>query len=819
MATYTSTQRTWIWAISGLAEDGVNHITPMALATNGVDAQPAVGVSVFEGSYRALVARVGGDLKQALDGGGSFPVSGQSRDLSGSVTFVLDDRTAPEIARFFLASSATRKPLTTVGPATAWTPTNEQLYLAGQDGISVNDVLYCQRQAFRVVTLEPVSGRVLVRAQIPSPTSPGSLVSISTPVATQPVGHFGTWRGSISPGQTPEPPFNDNRVYKVNPFIRGREVLLYVRDGDNPLESERVYARLVIDGSPTVNETGTEVTIKLRGILGLIGDRRLNTDAVTYVALMRTQETSDASGENVNGGAQLIKTGGDQAVWQRSAVRVVQMKDAILAGVAVSPVDASSLQAEIELVNNLTVVERSSVTRQPWLSEPLPTSGRVNASELLVSAPLDSAPLDFGSAMDATAHPLYCSDLSRVADHPLEMVLQFLGALPSNLPDHWRCSVPASWVDVEDVLRLANNTYPWARPWPGEVWGVDGKPVKAMDVLTGLMRPLFCAFAFASDGRLTITGLADFETDETLGVDRVLPGRSVSIDQANTVDALVMRTGVSFADDEIAHTVRADDGFGGVSFPYSDSTITIDAPGLVHPDTPVGTGIRFVPSVASMIESMTSIAQLFRYSLPVYDLEVTGVSKVHAGRVYTFRAYGLRSAETGLTNDGALSFSGYVTSSTEDIGRAADALTQRVTVLRLPFTLSAIGPAGDIASARNRGGQTSLALTPVKYTDPVTYTVRGVSYTKDVQQFAVGQECMILDKHGAKKTETFEIDAISEVDSTIIVAGVIALVGSGNYSSGNHAAGDTIVLADYADAIDADTAVYTWLAAGYGWAV
>jgi hypothetical protein len=819
VATHTSTKRTWIWAISGLAEDGVNHITPMALATNGVDAQPAVGVSVFEGTYRALVARVGGDFRQALDGGGSFPVSGQSRDLSGSVTFVLDDRTAPEIARFFLATSATRKPLTTVGPTVSWTPTSAELYLAGQDGIAVNDVLYCQRQAFRVVTLEPGSGRVLVRAQIPSPTSPGSMVAIGTSVASQPVGHFGTWRGAISAAQSPEPPFSDNRVYKVNPFIRGREVLLYVRDGDDPLQSEQVYARMVIDGSPTVNETGTEVTIKLRGILGLIGDRKLNTDAVTYRAIIGTQETRDATGDAINVGAQLLKTGGGLAVWRKSAVRVVQIKDSILAGVAVSPVDASSSQAEIQGIANLTVVERSNVLRQPWLSDPLPTDGGHNASELLVSAPLDAAPINFGNAMDATAHPLYCSDLSRVADHPLEMVLQFLGALPSNLPDHWRCSVPSSWVDVDDVLRLANNTYGWARPWPGEVWGHDGKPVKAMDVLTGMMRPLFCAFAFAPDGRLTVTGLADFETDETLGVDRVLPGRSVSIDQSNTVDALVMRTGVSFADDEIAHTVRADDGFGGVSFPYSDSTITIDAPGLMHPDTPIGAGIRFVPSVAAMIESMTSIAQLFRYSLPVYDLEVTGASKVHAGRVYTFRAYGLRDAETGLTDLGPLSFSGYVTSSTEDIGRAADALTQRVTVLRLPFTLSAIGPAGDIASARNTGGDTSLGLTPMKYIDPVTYTVRGAAYTKDVQQFAVGQECMIIDKNGAQKTQTFEIGAISEVDSTLTAVGIIALVGSGSYSSGNHAAGDTIVLADYADAIDADTAVYTWLAAGYGWAV
>ena len=817
-STPTGERRIWVWSFAGLARDGVDSVTPLPIAT--ARATGMLATSVFEDAYACLIPKRGQRFQMSLDGDGVFPVSGQSRDAAARVTITLDDERFPEIARYFLAASGARTPATRALAGTTFgtQSTTISLESGGGSQFSADDVIYWRRQAFRVAS--STANAVTVVNSIPDPANPGSFVTRSgTTTATQPEDQFGCFRKELLGRASNETQFEDDRIYTVNPFLRGREVLLYTTDGE---ATETVWGRFTIQGDPVVDSDSCTVQVRLRGILGMLQDRKINYRPNVYQA-QQGVGTVVVNGQRVSAPSFTLTGTGKSAaeiardsLWEGAGAGVVQVDKGIACGPGMGTLSTTD-------VRNIT-----GQAVQPWLSEAFDDEAdkAVKANELLCSDPLDETSPTGVTLTDATKHPLYSTELplppdvggfGRIANHPFEIALCLIGAIDSNLPEHWRGQVPPSWVDVDGILSAAVTRYDFASPWNGALWGKDGKSLKLSNVLDGLLRGIFCTMGLTDDGKLTFVGMLDVVSAGTLDRSRTLPGRGSTIDQSNTVDEFTVRTGISFSKNDIAHILTADDGYDSDLFPYQDSSIAIDAPGLIHPDEVVGEGFSQLPGVNGMLGVMTSMAQLFRSSNPVMRVDVTGATRIRSGRYYEFSAPGLRDGTTGLTNhDSDEEYFGYVMAAEQDIGDAEKALSQSLTVLRLPYELAAIGPAGEVASSATPGGNTTLTLTQALYVLEISYEVGGETLNRDVEQFAAAQVCIITDLNGVPKTDPFTIASTTNASNLIAVTGSIAAIGGGTYT---HASGDIVTLADADDSLAADLEEFAWVNSGDAWGI
>lgn len=791
----TSTDFGWVVSIAGLMRAGVASVTPLGLSTGDFRDD---STTLFQDEYAAVLRLDSfNELSHSVS-----PLRGDPR--GGELSFVidLDDNSYPEISKFFLGPDAAATPLTYLADDDAVTATDVTLNVAAGTGSSFaqHDVVYIGREAFRVTSI--ATDAVTIVDSIPDGVGGTNTRSGSGAVGSE--GHGGTFIALHNGMDSTDPslPFNESRIWDATPFLRGREVILYKATGSG---LETPHGRFIIIGEPQLDSAGMSVRVRCRDIFGMMSARQLGSRPVRYRAtgIEPAARSGDDEFVTVTSASPLIDMRAahnlaqcnDRRLWPDDDIGVYQAGDSVFVGTAQGASDAMAVPARSILVTD---------TGGHWRSKPPRSVGEIsgaNGYEMLVSDPLDGSTPSGLSMTDQTTHPYYSTTLSRVCSHPFEIVLAHLGAIASNLPDHWKCPIPSAWVDVSGI-RDATAATEWARPWPGVILGYGGKSYPALRELSVMLRALGGSFAYTSTWTLTIRSIFDTPSPSDIGDARVMAGRRISTDGTLTVDTVRVRTGQGVSSrPEDAHLLTLDDGYDGEFFPYSSAPLEVNAQGLIHPEEAIAEeAVTTNTRVAGMQAIMRSIGNIFRAPPHVRtDLTVTGSARILPGEFYNFSEHGGRDRSTGLLAEPD-TYLGLVLQTREDLANAGN---QRLTIAKMPYASTGIGPSAAVTGWTL--GTLTLDVTEVLYVKNLgadsVYTVQGTDYDRDTDTFSAGQVCSIVDANLVLKTKTFTIDSVT--NTTIVTTSAVLAVGGGAYSQ---AAGDRVTVATFSTSTAADQA-------------
>jgi len=805
VATITDEVAGWVISIAGLMKRGTDSVTPLGIST-GDFREPSD--TLFGDAYAQILRLEDmGEISHAVS-----PLRGDPRGAGPTFTLQLDDENYPEISEFLLGPGASVDPLTHLADDEAIGAKGVSFDVTAADGglISPDDVVYIGREAFRVDSVS--TDTITIVDEIPDTV--GGINARSSVGALGAEGHGGTFIAAHDGLSSSEPtlPFPDSRIWDATPFVRGREVMLYKATGEG---LETVHGRFIISAEPEVDRSGTRVRIRCRDILGMLADRQLNSRPIRYraTAVASVSPASDSEGEFVTivGTMPLVNLDAsvnvDQAnarrLWPDDDIGVYSVDRTVVIGAARGGADAMSLPGR-----TVEVADGGGWLRSTREGDVSKFTGE-DAHEILVTMPLDGT-YSPHSMTDQTTHPLYSTDLGAVVSHPYELILAIIGGIASNLPDHWKAPLPATWIDTTGI-RDATAWTEWARPWPGEALGAGGKSYPALKMMSERLRALGASFGYTTDFKLTVRSIYDVPNPTALGDSRIRAGRAIAPDSSLTVDTIRVRTGQGVGrDKEDAHLLVLDDGYDTELFPYSSDVLEIEAPGLIHPDEDVSEDAVTADSrIVGLQGSMRSVASLFRHPPHVRTgMEVTGVTRIMPGEFYTFSEWGGRDQDTGLIGDDtADSYLGLVLSVRENLSAQGN---QVLTVAKLPFDAVCIGPACQVAAYDD--STKTLTVTQVLYLKNLgadsDYQVAGSSFVDDADQFALGghSKAHIIDANLVAKTEAFTISSVTS--TTIIATTSIELLGGGTYSK---AAGDRVVAPDWGKGAAVDQATLAFL--------
>lgn len=817
-------QYTWIVQVAGLARDGLTssnsttreRVEAMAITSASADAQPSGTIcDVYQPYMRPQSLRMG----EMTFG----PITGKTASSSVSFDLILSpDR--PEIGRFFLAPQRSKRPILQINSgqtldvdenSARFTPIDDPSATLASLGVQEGSILYNGREALRVASVNDTTDEITFVNAIPAgDDTAGTQTKTGFGIALR-RGQCGTYIEShIAIEDGDEPPFVDARWFDASPFVTGREVRILRYDGESARET--VWWRGVIDGEPTLAQDGITLTVKCVDIFQALKNAKINTRASVGRAVNAIQTVAE--------GAPLYTVILDRP-WQdtrdalyRSDIAgrgaVYQFGKSVIAAEIVQPVTGyAEIRSGISAFGGDPLDVSTSTTAR---------STDVKLYELLVSDPLDgTSPAVSQGVISAANHPLYCTDLpdrsdlsatrSAIVDHPILIALALMRGLTCpNLPDHWTIPVPTEFLDVDSFTTLAYETYERIDAWPGMVAGKDGKPIKAWEFINEeLLNGLGVGLAYGdpSEGkggqvvvRSLFGGNANLADEVTLSA--INAGRGATIQTRLTADSLIVRSGQGIGDAPRFTSVSGS-LFRTRFFPYDDDNIDLRAPGLIHPDDPsTGAAVASIDRVNFLAGIYRQFADLLRTPLVTVSRRVTSDRLLYPGQWLLLSDTGGIDQTTGgrVTATAATTLAIVVSVRVE----LEAALDQTVQLYLLPFGLSRIGPAGEVAS----GTSSTVVLEQATFRGPVSpyEPTSGISITRDAAAFEVGQKVVLLDSTLAKVTQVEEIQSVSS--NTVNIVGTWTATGGGSYSPQG---GDILTLADYSDSEADEQALYAYV--------
>lgn len=730
----TGDRWTWVLGIAGLGEPGSDAPACVGLSTHPGN-QPAT--SWFSTGYVAALVQD----SVRLGGQSTAPLSGDFRQGTLSFRVVLDDTAWPWLTAFLMDSG--RLPTGHIIADGALTAAGVSLELESGEGanFAAGDTVHLRRSSYRVAS---IAGDVLTLTNWRQ-LSDGSGSTTKTTGVAGDLGQFLTILADADGrGEWDVPPYDDDRVWTAPPYIRGREVLL-CRSFAGVAGPETVWGWFVIE-SVDVDASGAEARVECRDVMEVLRERQFNELANVY--------TVDAS-RRTDGGDLLVSVSTadyrpEGGVWFRDTgidrdVGVMQVGKTALT--LTGSFRVGDFVAQTRWVGGGGLCDGTPVYRsEPGPEDPTQWAGKEKAWELLVSDP--------GVVADATDHPYWCEDprqrggVPAILSHPVDIVLAHLGIFATNLPETWRLDVPAWVVDVDGIVATRDTALGWVREWPGIVWGIEGKPLKALESLGNMLRSIGSDFCVSGFGALSIRSLFDPIDSGAIGMGRITYGRAGQRATDLVADVVTAKAGIGVSG-KAAVTVRAEDAYRTTWYPYSETTIEVHADGLVHPD-------RAGSDVGWYYPLLRQLGQLYRCAPAVWKLGVTATSRVTPGEQYAFTVTGLRGVNGLVANR---TFRGFVLRVDWD-GSVAGAGQMTITVLDYGFTAYRIGPSGQVYAFT--GGDT-LECAPIQYIrDPVPYLYDGTTELDfDVEQFAEGDVCVVTDRRGVVKSDPFTVDTVS----------------------------------------------------------
>lgn len=792
MATYTDDAFVWVISIAGLGKRGVASITPLGLSTGDLRDDSD---TLFQDEYAQLI--LPGSVR--FSGTSVAPLSQSPRAGTLRFTIIFDDDNYPEVSEFFAASRKARAWATRMdrGVDIDWDDTSHSLQdTPTSAGIAVNDIVHIGREGYRVASINDAASKYAIVSTVPD-GSGGTMARTSAEEGDE--GHFGTFMTNhpSQPTTDNKPPYEDDRVWETNPVIIGREVILYSATGDG---LEEVEGRYIVASDPVFGRDGTTVELTAHDPIAILAQSKVNYRPNVYsvfgpptleryiTSLMFRGKTSDEVAED--------------RVWETGDLGVFQIdKTVYLLNVdADGPRDRD---VRGDLIPRFGSEGPTAMTGEMF-EDAGDFAGKV-AHELLVTDPLDGTTPHRQSMSDASKHPYYTTDTafdgntSQVVTHPLDMLLQHLDALDSNLPDHWKVRLPSDWVDIDGIQDLARK-FPHLSPWTGVVAGKDGKAIPALKFLANFTMPVLGSLAINDDSEITVRSFLDLDVIDPIGVDRILFGRGARIDSKFVVDEVMSKTAIQF-DGNPRVRIHTAEGYRSVYYRYQQRNIELDYAGLVHPDADITGDITGLPQIRAVLADLQMLGEMLRFPPRTHRISATDADVIEPGVFYAFTGPGFRDAESGLVATGNYTFVGWVMSVRTDDDRA---FNQVCDVLELPFDIVRIGPAAKIASFDNVDTVTCLDVLYIESVDGAgEYNVDDETLTTDVQQFASGQKVILCAKDLSVKVSGLEVDTVTPGSKTI------KFTTSPTYT---WASGDILTLADYDDCTAADQAEFAFLA-------
>jgi hypothetical protein len=638
-------------------------------------------------------------------------------------------------------------------------PTQTIIYVdnVGISGIVADSIIYWGREAFRVESVDLFSDTIQIVDQIPGGTrSANGAIGV--------LGHFGTYI-EYHAGENPEqlPPYSDSRIYLENPFLKDREICVWISDGENPEEVQSTY---YLDRATWTNDQ-TTLEIGARDTLALAAGIQFNSNISTFESAFPNYLTAADGRFSVSpltAGAVILCTslnfensviqsgGGGLALFLGSVIWVRPYAD-----------PGSGVQG-------FTVTNPIGLDA---ISGP-PGGGEAQILEVISSNP-NFYPLN-DSGLPSS--PYYSSDLGAVADNPMDILRCHLGTISSQLPPAWILPLPADQINDAEIEALGATVYQ-GQTWRGILQICDGASFSAMGWLTSkILRPLGASFTTDTSGRLTVRSLFDGRAPvSTVGDESVLIGRGVSFDLEIGVDSIRASTARKITGEYLMRLFGQGAYQSAFQLTRDPQIVDWDAEGLLSAADLLSVA-QF--DLARYSERIARIAALFRYRVQTVNLRVLMTANLAPGQFRTFQIRGLRAPSTGQVEDSPSDRFGYVVKVANDPRR----WMATVTVILFAIAPRRLGPSGDVMAG---GTATVFDLAATIYVAPVPYSPRasGTAVNLDGETFEVGDSVVLRSPSLAVISDIQTIAGIS--GSTITLSSPFSVT---------PAAGDVLTLAD-----------------------
>jgi hypothetical protein len=702
--------------------------------------------------YRVLIARDNGiPLIDVADQGVS-PVRGDPQQGSLDLEIVIPPAQV-EAAAYFAVNSA--RPvcyaLSSLGP------TQTIIYVDAAElaisGIVADSIIYWGREAFRVKSVDLGPGTIEIRDQIPGGTrSANGAIGV--------LGHFGTYI-EFHAGENPDqlPPYSDSRIYLENPFLKDREICVWISDGENP---ETVQSTYYLDRATWTNDQ-TTLEIGARDTLALVAGLQFNSNITTY---------SNVSAPIYGG----LGSDGYFPNGQLVTCTSLNFQNSVINSAG------GGLSVFFAKVVHLTPYSGPSDTQGFILTNPIgldaisgpPGGGEAQILEVISSNPNFYPLNDLG----VPSSPYYSSDLGAVADNPMDILRCHLGTISSQLPPAWIVPLPADQINDAEIEALGATVYQ-GQTWRGILQICDGASFSAMGWLTSkILRPLGASFTTDTSGRLTVRSLFDGRAPvSTVGDESVLIGRGVSFDLEIGVDSIRASTARKITGEYLIRLFGQGAYQSAFQLTRDPQIVDWDAEGLLSAADLLSVA-QF--DLARYSERIARIAALFRYRVQTVNLRVLMTANLAPGQFRTFQIRGLRAPSTGQVEDSPSERFGYVVKVANDPRR----WTATVTVILFAIAPRRLGPSGEVKAG---GTATSFDLVHDEYTAPVPYSPRasGSAVNFDFQTFKPGDSVVL------RSPSLAVISNIRVIDN--MAGGTITLTSPFNVTPSE---GDVLTLAD-----------------------
>lgn len=757
MATVTNETVGLAVTFAGLGQAGTSSIRPLPLAT--ADLRPSSGSVLLP--YRVLIARDNGIPVIDVADQGVSPVRGDPQQGSLDLEIVIPP-TEVEAAAYFAVNSA--RPVCYADQDFGPTDTGISVSPAelAISGIIANSIIYWGREAFRVDSVDLGLGIIYVRDQIPGGTrSANGAIGI--------LGHFGTYI-EYHAGENPDqlPPYSDSRIYLENPFLKDREICVWQSNGEDP---EVVQSTYYLEKANWVNDQ-TALEIGGRDTLALASGCQFNSNITTFTSAGGTGYGPNLLNLGSNGANGPIQEGSiipcTSLNFEYSVINSAGGGLVVFAGQIfyIRPYDGPQLSNGGFIVTNVLGLAA--------LSGP-PGSGENQILEVISSNPNFYPLNDLG----VPSSPYYSTDLSAVAENPMDILRCHLGTISSQLPPAWILPLPADQINDAEIEALGATVYQ-GQTWRGVLQICDGSSVPALGWLTfKFLRPLGASFTTDTAGRLTVRSLFDGRAPvSVVGDEAVLIGRSVSFDLEIGVDSIRASTARKITGEYLMRLFGQGAYQSAFQLTRDPQIVDWDAEGLLSAADLLSVA-QF--DLARYSERLARISALFRYRVQTVNLRVLMTANLQPGQFRTFQIRGLRAPSTGQVEDSPSVRFGYVVKVANDPRR----WTASVTVILFAVAPVRLGPSGEVKAG---GTATVFDLEEDEYTAPVpyypTYSTSGV-VIRDGKTFEAGDNVVL-------RAPSLEVISNIRVIDNVTVS-TITLTSAFNVTP---SAGDVLTLAD-----------------------
>ena len=776
---------------------------PLAVAPG---TQPA---STRFGPYVAAVNLVDGIPQIQNSNQGISPITGDPVQGTFNIELVIaqsygpttDDVTAnamADLAAFF--APAQPKP---VAYASATFGPNDTVIQCrpgdvASSGIVADSIIYWGREAFRVESVDAIASTITIYDWIPQAIDSDLFVPRSTNGAEGALGHLGTYISTHTvspPGSLP--PYDDSRIWLVNPFVKDREVCTYLAVQGQA--TEQLWGAYWLLDDVAFQLDGAVVGLSGGDVMALLSEQQVNRNVAAYKMSFATGTRggvgfqSDGallagtwSWSTMPGAGYIRNTGG--------GIIAVRGRPAYVTLTAVAGGDYT--------VGTATMQVSYGAALDAFATQGADSGGGGDdaAYEVLATNPNFYA--------DPTTSPYYDPDAAEIAQHPMDLLRQHLGTKPSQLPTQWIAQIPPSLVDDAALVRLRNTVYQ-GMTWRGVLKVCDGESESLLEFLTATFcRPLFASLTTDASCRLTVRSLLDTAGGQVSEVNgaHVMQGRGVAFSSSVAVDQFRAATAINVAGDPALQFFGAGAYLSAFIVGAKANIVDWDAQGLVSLAdlVSVGTAITYSTTVQSQAERMARVAALFRGRPQFVDLTVTMGAGLVSGQLRLFRIRGLRDPSTGQyppIDDAPTLREGLVVSVANDPRYG----TASVQVVLFSAITPRVGP-----SAKALGTDPDTIYTSADtYVRPVPYQYApdaGLQVSVDVDTFVVGDVIILRDNHLKQVTNPTTIASISGVTLTVSPS----LTAIGTATPYTPQVGDVVTYPPFVDATQAQLADFAF---------